>query len=112
MIQRKRRISAKTSLHRLPPHLARYQRQQEGGGASSGPQRRPLPLWAKLIAVAGMLAFWAALMGWLPAPGKRTQMDLGFTLFCASQVPLLWCWIRAEHRRLREKASADEEEEV
>lgn len=109
-MQRKRRISAKTELHRLPPHLARYQRRR--GEAASEPARPSLPLWAKLVAGAGMLSFWAALMGWLPASRKYTQMDLGFMLFCLGQVPLLWCWMRAEHRRIRAKSEAADQDEA
>jgi hypothetical protein len=106
----KRRINPKTSLHRLPPHLEAYRRGQPKDRTSAPKKLPPLPLWAKLLSLLGMLVFWLALMGWLDLGRTgRSPMDAGFKLFCAAQVPLLWCWIRRQHRALTRRPSDEDE---
>lgn len=110
-IRGRRRIDPKSSLRRLPPHLAKYQRKPTQANHNVTPVP-PLPMWAKIIAVLGMLLFWLALLGWLPSIASSRQLDVGFKLFCLGQVPLLWCWMRRQARNLRRAAAKAEDDRL
>ena len=106
MAQR-RRIQPHTTLHRLPPHLERYRRQPS---TEKKAEKTRLPAWARGIAVLGMVVFWLAWMGWLGLPKTRAIQDKAFGVFCFTQVPLLWCWIQQQQKRLRKRGGSDTDE--
>lgn len=55
----------------------------------------PVPAAFKLLSVAGFVLFWLYYFG-LVGSGSRDDVDSGFALFVAMQIPLLWMWLRGQ----------------
>ncbi|WP_158229001.1 hypothetical protein [Chitinimonas sp. BJB300] len=60
----------------------------------------PVPLWAKQLALCGIVLFWVYFLGWL-GEGGQAGMESGFMVFVVCQFPLVWRWTRGQMGRWR-----------